>query len=696
MALRRLGGTLSFLQVGAHPDDEASGLLAMLVRKHAIAVGYVCATRGEGGQNALGAERDAALGILRTAEMVAAARRLGISLRWLGDGTDGTLRDFGFSKSAEDTFAHWGRDLVLDRLVRCIRQCRPDILCPAFLDVDGQHGHHRAITRLTSLAFDVSGRRDAFPSHFSAGLEPWSPALLYLPAWSGAGSTYDDAHAPPEGHVHFDLGERDPETGVPYSRIGEWSRACHRSQEMGAWVDAGRMPVALHLLARREGGSVAIDRIGQTLPTDLRQWAERVGGRTSAALRDAHDAIGAAISDDLRPAARQKPLADALRAIRAASAGLDRATHGDLAHRLDLKDRQICRALWLVAFGAIPSLRFEPAPVSPGGILRGRISDVPVGARVEFGMPAGFAPSDDPGTFRVDPGIGAGTPLGWGHEPEGGASDFRATFATSVADLPVEICVDADAPPAIGGAHAQIIRHPHLPVLAAPLPPAVDFAGIGFLLPRRRRIAFVDGGFDLSGAIVRSLGFELRDVGDVRRIGEGDFDCVLVGSRAYERRDDLRAGREALHRFVRAGGTLVTLYQRPGEWWDPQATPLAPIEIGRPSFRWRVARSDAPVEVRLPQHPLLNWPNRLGAEDWAGWRRERGLYFAARWDETYQAPIATADPGEQPLAGGLLSGRFGGGRHTHVALALHNETGYGTPGAFKLLVNLLTPEDTSR
>ena len=39
---------------------------------------------------------------------------------------------------------------------RSIRTARPDVLCPTFLDVPGQHGHHRAITRATIAAFDLA------------------------------------------------------------------------------------------------------------------------------------------------------------------------------------------------------------------------------------------------------------------------------------------------------------------------------------------------------------------------------------------------------------------------------------------------------------------------------------------------------------------------------------------------------------
>ena len=96
----------------------------------------------------------------------------------------------------------------------------------------------------------------------------------------GSGQTYDDNTRPPAGHVHFDVGSVDPDIGAPYSRIGEWSRVCHASQEMGEWVEAGPQPVSLHLSARRDGGTAIIDRIGQTLPATVGRMGagDRISG----------------------------------------------------------------------------------------------------------------------------------------------------------------------------------------------------------------------------------------------------------------------------------------------------------------------------------------------------------------------------------------------------------------------------------
>ncbi|MDF2812492.1 MAG: hypothetical protein K0S56_3523, partial [Microvirga sp.] len=130
--LERLSSVLTVMNTGAHPDDEKNGLLAALRFGLGMRVVVACSTRGEGGQNAIGTERGAALGVVRTWEMVAAARVLDADVVWLGHGPGDPVHDFGFSKNGDDTLARWGEDRILERLVRAYREERPDIVIPTF------------------------------------------------------------------------------------------------------------------------------------------------------------------------------------------------------------------------------------------------------------------------------------------------------------------------------------------------------------------------------------------------------------------------------------------------------------------------------------------------------------------------------------------------------------------------------------
>src|SRR4028118_1365409 len=76
--LRRLRQTGSVLYVAAHPDDENTQLITYLARGRGYRTAYLSLTRGDGGQNVIGGEFGALLGMIRTQELLA-ARRVGKS-----------------------------------------------------------------------------------------------------------------------------------------------------------------------------------------------------------------------------------------------------------------------------------------------------------------------------------------------------------------------------------------------------------------------------------------------------------------------------------------------------------------------------------------------------------------------------------------------------------------------------------------
>jgi hypothetical protein len=212
-------------------------------------------------------------------------------------------------------------------------------------------------------------------------------------------------------------------------------------------------------------------------------------------------------------------------------------------------------------------------------------------------------------------------------------------------------------------------------------------------LPNATRIGYVGGGNDRVDAWLARLGLDVVEL-DPERLNRGDLSdltTIVVGIFAFGTRPYLRASTERLRSWVENGGHLVTFYHRPSDGWDPETVPPRRLTIGQPSLRWRVTDPNAPVRVLMPDHPLIRRPNVIGPQDWAGWDKERGLYFASEWDEAYVPLLAISDPGENPLHGALVSGVIGRGRHTHTSLVLHHQLDKLVPGAFRLLANLVQP-----
>ena len=111
-----------------------------------------------------------------------------------------------------------------------------------------------------------------------------------------------------------------------------------------------------------------------------------------------------------------------------------------------------------------------------------------------------------------------------------------------------------------------------------------------------------------------------------------------------------------------------------------------PLRVGRE----RVTDETAAVTVLAPDDPLLNVPNHITAKDFDGWVQERGLYFAEGWDPAWTPLLASHDPGEKDLAGGLLVARCGQGRFVYTGLSFFRQLPAGVPGAYRLLANLLS------
>ena len=152
-ALRPLTSVVRFMQTGAHPDDEISGMLAALAFRDGINISYACSTRGEGGQNEIGPELYEELGVIRTHEMQGAADVEGAELHFLN------LPEVGYSKTPEETFEKWGHEVALERMVRLIRELRPDVIITNHGTMK-DHGHHQAIGQIVVEAFDAAAVGD--------------------------------------------------------------------------------------------------------------------------------------------------------------------------------------------------------------------------------------------------------------------------------------------------------------------------------------------------------------------------------------------------------------------------------------------------------------------------------------------------------------------------------------------------------
>jgi LmbE family N-acetylglucosaminyl deacetylase len=248
--LKRLGTTASVLCIVAHPDDEDGALLTYLSRGLGMRVTLLTLTRGEGGQNAMSAEEDDALGLLRTNELLKADEYYGVRQLW------GTEADFGFSKTQEESFARWGHDRVLYDAVLAVRMTRPQVIIASFVGgVSDGHGQHQVSGEIAQEAFKQAGDPNVFPEQLKNGLKPWQPLAVYSRApfaqitskgifdyatgkWAAAKFhnyvTGEWTEGAPSADVSFPVGTWDPALGRTYVQLAREGWGMQKSQYGGA------------------------------------------------------------------------------------------------------------------------------------------------------------------------------------------------------------------------------------------------------------------------------------------------------------------------------------------------------------------------------------------------------------------------------------------------------------------------------
>ncbi|WP_216654738.1 PIG-L family deacetylase [Pseudogemmobacter hezensis] len=717
-ALTRLRSPLGFLNSGAHPDDEHSALLAWLRFDRGLWTATLSATRGQGGQNRIGPERGDLLGAIRSREMEHAATVLDADHYWLDEGPAKEprepLTDFGFSKSGRDTLHRWGgRAAVVARMVRIYRLHRPDIVLPTFLDVPGQHGHHRAMTEAALAALPLA----ADPAFACDGLPVWQVARACLPAWSGGGATYDDEVPPPPATLILRPQGPEPWTGASWAEIGEASRLCHASQDMGDPTRCQDEGWPLHLI-----GGGAGDDLLQGLPQTYGalegappQLAEMDAIFAELSGRNSHDPDGQGLRGQWLPQALRA--ADILLAEARSSGCCSGGNSGVHEFRLARLKRGLDQAMLLAADLLPVSLprAFSPAP--PFHPLWDRISGNGSSHRlicheIDDRPYQGFVPfAPDMGGDRGPEGPDL---LDLIHRRGEGPGRWSLPLPHGwVPKLPSELPAELLPGPGLNGAVLQVDKDLaaglyQLAILDQGRPVLRQRSGrlasgeVVFvqepltlrllslqLTPPEGRIGYIAGSEEMTAAL-QAMGIApLFLPNPITPEALEGIDTLLLGVVALGMRPDVLAILPHLADWVRRGGNLVTFYQRPDQGWPQEGIGLDLLRIGQPSLRWRVTDPEAVVRVLAPAHPLLMGPNLIGEGDWRGWNKERGLYFAASWGAGYQPLLAMSDPDEQPLHGALLSGLFGAGRHSHVSLTLHHQIAHMVPGAIRLLANLL-------
>ncbi|MEX2262151.1 MAG: PIG-L family deacetylase [Bryobacteraceae bacterium] len=734
-ALGRLNVLGNVLMIAAHPDDENTALLAYFARGRHMRTAYLSLTRGEGGQNLIGPEQGELLGLIRTHELLEARRVDGAEQFFT------SAVDFGFSKSADETLAKWGREKILREMVRTIDEFRPDVILLRFSGTprDG-HGHHQASAILGKEAYLAAS---------------WKATRLLFNVFAFTPEQQRAAAALP-GRLEVDTGEFNPILGRSYTEIAGISRSMHRSQGMGAAQRRGPSENYLTLVAGEPAAKDVFDGIDTS-------WKRLPGGAP----------IGEILAQASKEfvSGRPEKIVPLLLKARPLIARIDHPLARRKLQELD-ETAALCTGLWLEAQSARHTvIAGSPVPVRLTAINRSSFPLRWMDAELPYNKPVSInsnvtGPSQDvrfeiragtealelhrPVLHRyVDPIQGEltrpvealppaavnlqqqtmlfpdgrarelrllvkanrprasgtvrlATPAGWSAEPGELAFDLAEagreaplTFTVKPPAQSGEVRLQAVA--RVDGASVttsvKVISYPHIPPITVVREAAMNLVRAD-VRNLARSVGYVMGAGDEVPDALRQIGADVALLNS-DHLATGDlsaFDAVVIGVRGFNTRPDLRANFDRLLEYVRSGGVMIVQYNvAEGGFFGPKTGALDrigpyPLEVGRA----RVTVEEAPVSFPDPDHPLLRFPNRITAEDFKGWVQERGLYLASKWDPRYQPVLESHDPGEQPLPGGMLYARYGKGVYIFSAYAWFRQLPAGVPGAYRIFANMLS------
>lgn len=763
LGIEKLNVKGSVLYIAAHPDDENTRLLAYLAKEAKVRAGYLSLTRGDGGQNLIGNEQAELLGLIRTQELLAARKVDGAEQFFT------RANDFGFSKTADESFKIWGKEQILADVVWVIRKFRPDVIITRFPeDSRAGHGHHAGSGILAREAFAAAADPKRFPEQL-AYVKVWQAKRVLWNTFNFGGT---NTTAPDQ--LKIDVGLYNPLVGKSYGEIAAISRTNHKSQGFGSTLQRGEAFEFFSHVAGEPAKNSIFDGINtsinnqniQSILTEIQQNFDVkqpelalpallklkkatqnadfnhqlldelilacAGVWIEANTPENVYAIGDVVPVRLQAIARTKLPVSISTSAKTIILESNKLSSSDIR----LSAENTTQPYWLQENHPIGQyliskqelvgnpenlsqlavklkLIIDNQPIELSTPVVFKSTDPIVGERYQ---PLVIAPAvtatlsekayifngNSPKTISVtlksfkNNAIGflrPNLPKGWKSStdkidfnlPNKGDEQivsFTVTPGTETSgNLTLQVTVDGR----IDDKGLKTISYPHIPNITI-FPQATARLEKIALKVAGKNIAYIDGAGDLVPEALKEMGYAVTKLNPSQILiaDLSKYDAIVTGVRLYNINADVKLIQPKLLKYVEDGGTLLIQYN--------VNNGLKTTNIGPYPFKLankRVTEEDAKVNFLVPNHPALNYPNKITAKDFEGWVQERGLYFATDIDPKYSTILSMNDTGEAASDGSLLIADYGKGKFVYTSLVFFRELPAGVPGAYRLFANLL-------
>jgi hypothetical protein len=204
-----------------------------------------------------------------------------------------------------------------------------------------------------------------------------------------------------------------------------------------------------------------------------------------------------------------------------------------------------------------------------------------------------------------------------------------------------------------------------------------------------KKIGYIVGAGDKVPEALEQMGYDVTLLTDkeLSRNNLQQFDAIITGVRAYNTNEWMNNYYDKLMKYIEEGGNLIVQYNT-SNFISSVSSKIGPYNFS--ISRNRVTDENAAVTFLKPEHPVLNFPNKITQDDFKGWVQERSIYHAANWDKkNFESIFSIHDPGENADEGSLVIARYGKGYFTYTGLVFFRELPAGVPGAYRLLANII-------
>lgn len=790
--IKKLNVVGSVLHIAAHPDDENTLLLTYMSKDQLVRTGYLALTRGDGGQNLIGAEQGYNIGVIRTQELLG-ARKIDGAQQYFS-----RAYDFGFSKTREETLNFWDENKVLGDVVWLIRKFQPDVIITRFPpDPRAGHGHHQTSAYLGEKAFDMAADKKAFPDQLKY-VKPWQAKRLVWNTFS-PGFTNKAPADEKSSYISIPINGYNPLLGTSYSEISALSRSQHKSQGFGSAPARGeRIDYFLHkagtpasknifdgidLTWKRISGS---SQVQETVSALIKNYNINDPKASLTALLQLNRQLAQLDSSDINVKSKIQEVQDLI--VQCAGLWFESnpvsfsATAGDhekvsigIVNRsgypvklvsvrwtgsskdstlnLNLKEGdenrfavnplipknlKISQPYWLekpIVRGMFqiddqrdigyPENRPETVTTfvfeidgqqfsytrpwlykftdpAEGEIYRP--FEIRPAVTINISEPVYIFASAAAKTVnvtveaqkgKVSGSVKLNVPAGWKTEPASApftiedknqVQNFSFKVTPPAKDQEVSLTATAEVGGQTYNKSIRTISYHHIPSQTIFPDAEAKLAKID-VRTTVKNIGYIAGAGDDVPTALRQMGCQVTML-DASELAKdlSSYEAIVVGVRAYNTVGVLAHYQAKLMEYVKNGGTMIVQYTIPGSIKVANIGPY-PLTTGRD----RITEEDAAMKFLLPNHPLLNHPNKITQKDFDGWIQERGLYFGLDWDKTkYQALLAGNDTDETTKEGSLLYAQYGKGHYIYTGLSFFRELPAGVTGAYRLFANMIS------